>query len=85
MNMPCFFIILAALRAPLPTLTPLTFCSCVKKDGMVWNTLGGEALKSLKAKLARYEQDWIAKAKEAGVDGEAALKMFRAEIAAYKK
>jgi len=55
----------------------------MKKDGMVWNTLGGSELAKLKQKLAVYEANWIAKAKKAGVDGVAALKMFREEINKY--
>jgi TRAP-type C4-dicarboxylate transport system substrate-binding protein len=39
---------------------------------------------ALKAKLEFLEQRWIAKAKEKGVDGAAALKMLRDEAAAYK-
>jgi len=57
----------------------------LKADGVTYNTLSGNALTGLKSKLAVFEQRWIAKAKAAGVDGPAALKMFRAEIAAYKK
>ena len=39
---------------------------------------------ALKAKLAFLEERWIAKAKEKGVDGAAALKLLRGEAAAYK-
>lgn len=39
---------------------------------------------ALKAKLAFLEERWIAKAKEKGVDGAAALKLLRDEAAAYK-
>lgn len=39
---------------------------------------------TLKAKLGFLETRWIAKAKEKGVDGAAALKMLRDEAAAYK-
>ena len=57
----------------------------LKADGVTYNTLSGKALSGLKAKLATFEQRWLAKAKAAGVDGPAALKLFRAEVAAYKK
>ncbi len=53
-------------------------------DGVSYNTISGAALAGLKSKLAVYEDRWIAKAKAAGVDGVAALKMFRDEVAAYK-
>ncbi len=56
----------------------------LKADGVTYNTLSGDALAGLKAKLAVFEQRWIVKAKAAGVDGPATLKMFRAEVAAYK-
>ncbi len=56
----------------------------LKADGVTYNTLSGAALAGLKAKLAVFEERWIAKAKAAGVDGPAARKMFRAEVAAYK-
>lgn len=39
---------------------------------------------ALKAKLAFLEERWVAKAKEKGVDGAAALKMLREQAAAYK-
>ena len=54
--------------------------SQLKKDGVTWNTIGGQDLVDLKARLAIYEEQWIAKA---GVDGKAALKMFRAEVDRY--
>jgi len=57
--------------------------SQLKKDGVTWNTISGQNLVDLKAKLAIYEEQWIGKAKKAGVDGKAALKMFRAEIDKY--
>ena len=50
---------------------------------MTWNTIGGRDLVDLKARLAIYEEQWIAKAAKAGVDGKAALKMFRAEVDRY--
>ena len=40
--------------------------------------------KALKEKLAFLEERWLAKAKEKGVDGAAALKMLRDQAAAYK-
>lgn len=39
---------------------------------------------ALKAKLAFLEERWVAKAKEKGVDGAAALKMLREQAAAHK-
>ena len=57
--------------------------SQLKKDGVTWNTISGQNLVDLKSRLAIYEAQWIAKAGKAGVDGKAALKMFRAEIAKY--
>lgn len=57
--------------------------SKLKEDGVTWNTIGGQDLVDLKAKLSIYEQRWIDKAGKAGVDGKAALKMFRAERDAY--
>lgn len=57
----------------------------LKADGVSYNTLSGNALAGLKAKLAVFEHRWMDKAKAAGIDGPAALKMFRAEVAAYKK
>ena len=68
-----------------PYDTVMQYVSKLKADGVTYNTLSGNALTGLKSKLAVFEQRWIAKAKAAGVDGPAALKMFRAEIAAYKK
>ncbi len=56
----------------------------LKADGVSYNTLSGAALAGLRAKLAVFEERWIAKAEKAGVDGTAALKMFRAEVAAYR-
>lgn len=44
----------------------------------------GAALAALKKKLAPFEQRWIAKVKARGIDGAGALRMLRAEIAAYK-
>lgn len=41
-------------------------------------------VKLVKAKLAGFEQAWIQKVKARGIDGAAALKMLRAEVAAYK-
>ncbi len=57
--------------------------SQLKKDGVTWTTLKGKPLAELKMKLAVYEENWIKKAAKSGVDGAAALKMFREEIANY--
>ena len=47
------------------------------------HTLSGAALSSAKSKLAAFENNWLAKAKKKGVDGVAALKMFRSIVASY--
>ena len=39
----------------------------------------------IKARTANLEKSWFEKAKGKGVDGEAALKAFRAEITALSK
>ena len=52
-------------------------------DGVIFTTVDGAFLKGVKSKLAVIEKNWVARAKKAGVDGAAALKMFRAEVAAY--
>ena len=53
------------------------------KGGVKFNTLSGETLAQVKDKLGAFERNWLDKAKAKGVDGVAALKMFRAEVAAY--
>ena len=45
--------------------------------------LGGDTLAQVKDKLAAFERTWLDKAKAKGVDGVAALKMFREEGAKY--
>ncbi len=55
----------------------------LKADGAKYHTISGQALADAKEKLAAFERNWLAKAKAKGVDGVAALKMFRAEVAAY--
>lgn len=55
----------------------------LKADGAKYHLLEGSALAKAKSILAAFERNWIAKATEKGVDGAAALKMFRAEVAAY--
>ena len=55
----------------------------LKADGAKYHTLSGETLVQVQDKLAAFERNWIEKAKERGVDGVAALKMFRKEVAAY--
>ncbi len=57
--------------------------SQLKEDGVTWTTLTGKPLADLRAKLAVFEQNWIKKAEKAGVDGAAALKMFRREVENY--
>jgi len=41
-------------------------------------------MKALRAKFAGFEANWIRKVEARGIDGGAALKMLRAEVAAYK-
>jgi len=55
----------------------------LKADGATYHTLQGKALEDVKAKLAHFETEWIEKVGKLGVDGKAALKMFRDEVAAY--
>ena len=55
----------------------------LKADGAKYHVLEGSALAKAKSTLAAFERNWIAKAKEKGVDGAAALEMFRAEVAAH--
>lgn len=55
----------------------------LKADGVAYHTLGGAALDEVKSKIGHFEQMWIDKVAKAGVDGKEALRMFRAEIAAY--
>lgn len=56
----------------------------LKADGVTYTTFEGKALNDLKAKIGVFETQWLEKAKAAGVDGAAALKMFRDEVARYK-
>lgn len=55
----------------------------LKKAGVQYTNLSGDTLAQVKDKLAAFERNWLEKAKAKGVDGVAALKMFRAEVAAY--
>lgn len=55
----------------------------LKDGGVKFNTLGGDTLAQVKDKLAAFERTWLDKAKAKGVDGVAALKMFREEVAKY--
>lgn len=55
----------------------------LKEGGVKFNTLSGDTLAQVKQKLAAFERNWLDKAKAKGVDGVAALKMYRAEVAAY--
>lgn len=55
----------------------------LKADGATFQELTGDALAAAKSKLAGFEANWLAKASKKGVDGVAALKMFRAEVAAH--
>ena len=57
--------------------------SQLQTDGVTWTTLQGAPLAALKAKLAVFERNWIKKAEAAGVDGAAALAMFRREVDDY--
>lgn len=55
----------------------------LKADGVDYFTLKGKFLTDFKAKFAFFEERWIEKANKAGVDGAAAVKMFKAEVASY--
>jgi TRAP-type C4-dicarboxylate transport system substrate-binding protein len=55
----------------------------LKKGGVKFDTLSGNTLVQVKDKLSAFERIWLDKAKAKGIDGDAALKMFRAEVAAY--
>lgn len=57
----------------------------LKKGGVDVYTLEGAFLAQVKAAAASFEKEWIEAANKKGVDGEAALKYFKSEIAAYKK
>ncbi len=56
----------------------------VKADNKSVHVLAGPTLDRIKGMLSRFETEWIAKAKKQGVDGVAALKAFRAEVAQYQ-
>ena len=56
----------------------------MKSNGTTITTPTPAQMKVVRAKLAGFETRWIAKVKKRGIDGVAALKMLRAEIAAYK-
>lgn len=51
-------------------------------SGMKTMTLSDSALKELKTRLAGIEETWIKQAEAKGVDGRAALEMFRREVKA---
>ncbi len=55
----------------------------LKADGVAYHTLSGAAFEEVKAKIGHFEKTWIDKVAKSGIDGTEALKMFRAEIAAY--
>jgi TRAP-type C4-dicarboxylate transport system substrate-binding protein len=55
----------------------------LKANGVAYHVLGGATLAEVKTKLSKFEANWIAKVKERGVDGAAALKMFRGIVASY--
>jgi TRAP-type C4-dicarboxylate transport system substrate-binding protein len=55
----------------------------LKADGVSYHTLEGKVLEEVKAKIGHFENQWIEKVGKLGVDGKAALKMFRDEVAAY--
>ena len=54
----------------------------VVKDGIKVTELKGDFLEQFKDRLKGFDQDWVEKANKAGVDGKAALEMFRKEVAA---
>ncbi|MEQ8700978.1 MAG: hypothetical protein RLT05_31000, partial [Bauldia litoralis] len=53
----------------------------LKKQGIQVHTADGALLAKIKSVMASVQTGWIAKAKKAGIDGDAALKMFEAEAA----
>ena len=53
----------------------------LKKAGVTTIIADGAMTARLKKVVDPYYKEWIAKAKKAGVDGEAALKMYREEVA----
>jgi TRAP-type C4-dicarboxylate transport system substrate-binding protein len=57
----------------------------LKKQGIEVYTAEGQFLSDVKSKVAHFERDWIDAANKKGVDGEAALKFYKASIAGYKK
>ncbi|MEC7489966.1 MAG: TRAP transporter substrate-binding protein [Pseudomonadota bacterium] len=59
-----------------------TFAPRFTKEAKV-HTLSGEPLAQVKSLLAGFETNWLKKAKKKGVDGVAALKMFRELVASY--
>lgn len=54
----------------------------VVADGIKVTELKGPFLDAFKDRLKGFDQDWVEKAKKAGVDGKAALDMFRKEVTA---
>ena len=57
----------------------------MKKAGIVISTPSPKFVAEVAAKIKHLEQDWIKSANAKGIDGAAALKFFRAEIAALEK
>jgi len=57
-----------------------------KAEGRVKTSVADpQMVDALRKSLGFFDQDWIAAAKAKGIDGEAALKYFRDEAAAYEK
>ena len=57
-----------------------------KADGKIKTTVAdARTVEAFRNSLGFFDQEWIASAKAAGIDGDAALKYFRAEAAAYEK
>ena len=57
-----------------------------KADGRIKTTVAdARTVEALRNSLGFFDQEWIASAKAAGIDGDAALKYFRDEAAAYEK
>lgn len=56
----------------------------LKKTGAKIAEPSDADMAKLKAKAALFETTWLKKVKAKGIDGAAALKMLRAEVAAYK-
>lgn len=55
----------------------------LKAAGVGYHVMSGSTLGKIKSKLGKFESNWVTKVNKLGLDGAAALKMFRGEVAAY--